>query len=304
MDPTGASYGFPGDNMDEMIIDAEAEDTEGEESSLGDPFEDWSTLYGMQHISTESMEAPGPGGTWGKFYTTYGGGPEGGLVYLYAHLNETVPLGLYEWNRSWFSLVRLEYAGNQKAAYARPEPGVEKLLLVPPDYELRDEWEEVWFDDVADSDEGDRPENAEEEVEEEVVEEADEEEEETFEWSLQLNRETVQGNWDIGQLTDAEWERVKEYLENYMEHALTGLNNLVFNFMQELRHVGEEDLDPEDEDEDRQESTSTPGDLPHNVAVVQNTTRQADMVVYDGDDQDIESSDDESHAEFIGHFVA
>ena len=37
---------------------------------------------------------------------------------------------------------------------------------------------------------------------------------------------------------------------------------------------------------------------------MQNTTRQADEVAYDDGAQDIESSDAESHSEFIGHFVS
>ena len=290
MDPTGAAYGFPGDNMDEMIIDEEAADAESDAEggeSEEDPYTNWDQIYGVVTNATPDI------GRWGRHFQLYGGGPEGGVVRLHSHPDPAMVPGWYKWHRDWFrEAVHTPIIG--RLAYININDS-RLINIVPHDYTLGDE--EEWFDLVL---------NAEDEATPDPTEEGEEEaEEEAFEWAPQLTREVVQEN--TGELTDTEWEQVKEYLENFMENAIEELNNMMVNFVNELRAPV---MVPDAEDEDRQATddtgaaTTTPGDHPDDVAVVQNTTRQADEVAYDDGTQDIESSDAESHAEFIGHFVA
>ena len=259
MDPTGNSYmegyysdydaeGESGDDDAEEEDDENAEEGEEEEP---DPFEHWDNLYDTRRMSTEDMEAPGPGGRWSKFYTTYGGGPEGGLAYLYEHDDETVPLGLYEWSRTWFSLIRLRHRALWRAVYAAPEPGVEKVRLVQliePFYELREEWEEQWFDEVVanlENEEQEQEQEQQEQEQEQVQEQEQEEdapsEQSDFDFGFTMSKEAMEDALDTlleergaPHLTPQAWDEIKHTMRNWIDNTLDdGLVEAVRDLLQE-----------------------------------------------------------------------
>ena len=79
---------------------------------------DWTTVYGSTVIYKT------------KHIITFGGGPDGGFVYFYREREA----GWYSWTRDWFrSPVYTKVDG--KIAIWWDDDGVEKISVVPPDYE-------------------------------------------------------------------------------------------------------------------------------------------------------------------------
>jgi len=340
MDPTGESYeehAEYADGIDVLYQQAEEEGDESEESSEPDPFEHWDNLYDKRRMSTDDMEAPGPGGRWSKFYTTYGGGPEGGLAYLYEHDDENVPLGLYEWSRTWFSLIRLRRRAGWRAVYAVPEPGVEKVRLVQlvePFYELREEWEEQWFDEFVANfeNEGEAAEQQEqEEQQEESGSNTDSSSEQSdFVWDIRLSKEAVEDTLEtlleergVAHLTNRAWKEIKVGMRQWIDTtADAGIVDsvrdlLVFRWDELMQEPNDPEVVVEEDVEVVQVGNAAPVHprdevfyLPNETPGVSETSpaeppSSAAPPIDGGDDNDeADDSNGEDHSEFLGVFVA
>jgi len=87
---------------------------------------DWETVYGSAEIYQT------------KHIVTYGGGPEGGYVYFY---KEREP-GWYTWHRDWFTPPTYKKILTGQVAQLFTEDGVEKIGILPANWEELDLLEE------------------------------------------------------------------------------------------------------------------------------------------------------------------
>ena len=88
--------------------------------SLAPPDEpEISTLYGVTEIFGS------------KHYVTYGGGPEGGLVYL----PRSRKPGWYKWHRDWFQKPKYSKVEKGQVAFLIQSDGSEEIAILPDGWE-------------------------------------------------------------------------------------------------------------------------------------------------------------------------
>ena len=86
-----------------------------------------STLYGVTQIFGS------------KHYVTYGGGPEGGFVYL----PRSRKPGWYKWHRDWFQKPRYTYIEKGQVAFLIQPDGSEEMAILPANWENTVDLEEL-----------------------------------------------------------------------------------------------------------------------------------------------------------------
>ena len=89
-----------------------------------------STLYGVTEIYGS------------KHYVTYGGGPEGGFVYL----PRSRKPGWYKWHRDWFQKPKYTCTSRGQVAFLVQSDGSEEIAILPENWENT-----VSLDDLAET---------------------------------------------------------------------------------------------------------------------------------------------------------